>query len=84
MEESGDHFQGQLLAEHRTIFVDGLSRDKNKEFLELYFENPKYGGGEIESISVDNRGGARIIFNDYQGFLLHSDFFLSYPALFVI
>ena len=54
-------------AEHRTILVQGLTPQISDELLELYFENPKCGGGDIETFSREDENTARIIFKDDGG-----------------
>ena len=53
--------------EHRTLLVQGLTPQISDELLELYFENPKYGGGEIESIYREDEDRARVVFKDDLG-----------------
>ena len=54
-------------AEHRTLLVQGLTPQISDEVLELYFENPKCGGGEIESIHREDEHRARVVFKDDLG-----------------
>ena len=54
-------------AEHRTILVQGLTPQISDELLELYFENTKCGGGEIESIYREEEDRARVVFKDDLG-----------------
>ena len=51
----------------RTIFVQGLTSETDQELLELYFENDKCGGGDIDIINLDKEGGAQIIFKEREG-----------------
>ena len=60
----------QVPAERRTIVVQGLTPALNEEFVGLYFEKEKYGGGEIESITLDNQGGGRVVFKELEGQLI--------------
>ena len=53
--------------EHRTLLVQGLTPQISDEVLELYFENPKCGGGEIESIYREDEDRARVVFKDDLG-----------------
>ena len=66
--DSCENITTQVPAEHRTILVQGLTPTINEELLALYFENPGCGGGEVESISLDNFGGARVVFQRDEGF----------------
>ena len=53
--------------EHRILLVQGLTPQISDELLELYFENPKCGGGEIESIYREDEDRARVVFQDDLG-----------------
>ena len=66
MAESDKHLTSND-QEPRTIFVQGLTSETDQELLELYFENDKCGGGDIESITLDKEGVAQIIFKKREG-----------------
>ena len=55
----------QTPAEYRTLVVQGLTPEISDDFIELYFEKPKYGGGDIESFSRENDTEARIVYNQH-------------------
>ena len=55
-------------AKARTIKVKGLTKQIDKEQLELYFENTsRSGGGEIETVQLESDGCAMITFIDAKG-----------------
>ena len=60
----------QTPAEYRTLMVLGLTPALKDELLQLYFESPKYGGGDIESLCRVNEQEARIVYNEDGGRLL--------------
>ena len=64
--EHDDHVP-VVSAEHRTILVQGLTPQICDELLELYFENKKCGGGDIESFTRLDEEAARIVFKDDGG-----------------
>lgn len=64
MAEAGEESGSDGSALDRTIMVRGFG---GKDFLELYFENPKYGGGEIESLQICGPSSAKIVFKDKNG-----------------
>lgn len=51
----------------RTIFIENVPSDL-VEFLELYLESDKKGGGAIEKLVVKN-GGILVTFEDLQGLI---------------
>ena len=57
----------EVSPEQRTILVEGLTPDITEEILEMYFEQPKYGGGEIEKITIESPKKARIVFRKPEG-----------------
>ena len=66
-EDSDNSLSYQDSIEQRTIWVEKLPDDIDQELLEMYFENPKSGGGEIERISMEKEGSAMIIFKEKEG-----------------
>ena len=64
--KSGD-VSAELPVEQRTLLVQGLPPDMSEELLELYFENPKCGGGEVESVTIEDFGKARVVFGQRGG-----------------
>ena len=51
--------------ENRTLYVCDVSKDF-EEFLELFLENPKKGGGTIESFTVYDDGLAQAVFENVE------------------
>ena len=51
----------------RTILVTGFQASTTPEDLIIHFQRKKYGGGDIESIAVSNRGIAVITFDKPEG-----------------
>ena len=84
MAEGGGNNDGRPIAEVppkcRTLLVQGLPHDVSDELLELYFENPKYGGSDIESIKKDGNDRAWIVFREAGGTFI-SDLFILFINL---
>lgn len=49
-----------------TIEVKGLARGDTKDYVRLFFESRKSGGGDIKEITLKD-GKAVITFKDHQG-----------------
>ena len=60
----------------RTVRVEGGSVATNTEVMELYFDDPKNGGGDIEEINVDDKQITWITFQEARGRMLFSDLLL--------
>ena len=70
MAEGGVNLDGpgtDFSADRRSLLVQGLTPEISTELLELYFENSRYGGGDIESISMDTEDAVTIIFKKPEG-----------------
>ena len=63
----GSNSEAQTPVEYRTLMVQGLTPALKDELLQLYFESPKYGGGDIESLCRVNGQEARIVYNEHGG-----------------
>ena len=55
----------QTPAEYRTLLVQGLTPAVCDQLLQLYFESPKYGGGDLECVRRENDGEARIVYKEH-------------------
>ena len=55
----------QTPAEYRTLLVQGLAPEISNDFIELYFEKPKYGGGDKENFSRESDTQARIVYEQH-------------------
>ena len=62
-----DGFGTAFSADRRTLLVQGLAPEISTELLELYFENSRYGGGDIESITMNTEDAVTIIFKKPEG-----------------
>ena len=57
----------EVFPEQRMVLVEGITPDMSEQLLELYFEQPKYGGGDIEKITIESPKKARIVFRKPEG-----------------
>ena len=64
----------EVSPEQRTVQVQGLTPDMSEELLEIYFEQPKYGGGEIEKITIESPETARIVFRNPEGKIFNNQY----------
>ena len=55
----------QTPAEYRTLLVQGVTPEISNDLIELYFEKPKYGGGDIENFSRESDTQARIVYEQH-------------------
>ena len=62
-----DEPRTEFSADRRSLVVQGLTPEISTELLELYFENSRYGGGDIESITMDTEDAVTIIFKKPEG-----------------
>ena len=69
-----------LSADRRSLLVHGLTPEISTELLELYFENYRYGGGDIESITMDTEDAVTIIFKKPEG----KFFYLCFSNTFIL
>ena len=78
--------KGQMISIHKvprtcSVLVRGVPAAVNSEFISLYFETEKNGGGEVTHVT---RSGNHVIvtFADFEGnpniFMLHSAYLLHY------
>lgn len=51
-----------------SVIVSGLSLDASHEFVKLYFESPRSGGGPVDTVHfTEKRGQAVVVFNNAKG-----------------
>ncbi len=66
MADDGTESAKDVPPEFRSILVQGIDPGTSEELLLLYFENRKKGGGDVESVKLDNNG-AEIVFKEAGG-----------------
>ena len=51
-----------------SVIVSGLSLDTSHDFVKLYFESPRSGGGPVDTVHfTEKRGQAVVVFNNAKG-----------------
>ena len=70
----------EFSADRRSLLVQGLTPEISTELLELYFENSRYGGGDIESITMDTEDAVTITFKNPEGKI----FYLWSSSIFIL
>ena len=74
----------RVRSDPRIIEVHGLTDKVHQEFLEMYFENERKGGGMIDSVKIEG-DYASITFADENGILyVHLEFECRLNCIFVI
>lgn len=57
----------QRLKVSTSVRIQNITKNYSKEFIELYFENPEYGGGRVASVELPGNGEAVVTFTDPRG-----------------
>ena len=53
---------------YTSVIVSGLSLDASHDFVKLYFESPRSGGGPVDTVHfTEKRGQAVVVFNNAKG-----------------